>query len=340
MKVTSNNRMSTWSRILFGLAAAFLVISIYVPMWKIDLQAPQYPEGLNLLIYPDKLGGNVEIINGLNHYIGMKTLNSDDFVEFKFLPKIIWAFAALCLLTSVLGRKKVMYALFSAFVLFGIVAMIDFYRWEYDYGHNLDPNAAIVVPGQAYQPPLIGFKQLLNFGAYSIPATGGWLFIGSGALMLLSVIIEWKRARKSKFTTVSSMLALSLGLSACSQAGPEPIKLNKDNCDYCRMGISDGRFAAELITDKGRVYKFDDIVCMLNYIHENKIPSTVRQYVSDFEQPGTLIEAPAAYFINDEKVGSPMGGNTAAFTRKEAADKYAKQFGVPVTPWQDVKISN
>jgi len=53
--------------------------------------------------------------------------------------------------------------LFTLFVLFGIIAMVDFWRWEYDYGHDLDPNAAIIVPGMAYQPPLIGFKQLLNF---------------------------------------------------------------------------------------------------------------------------------------------------------------------------------
>ena len=71
-----------------------------------------------------------------------------------------------------------------AFIIFGIVAMVDFWIWEYNYGHDLDPNAAIKVPGMAYQPPLIGFKQLLNFGAYSIPDIGGWLFIGAGVLMV------------------------------------------------------------------------------------------------------------------------------------------------------------
>ena len=68
--------------------------------------------------------------------------------------------------------------------------MVDFYRWNYNYGHNLDPNAAIIVPGMSYQPPLIGYKQLLNFGAYSMPATGGMLFITTGILLLLVVLIE------------------------------------------------------------------------------------------------------------------------------------------------------
>ena len=61
--------------------------------------------------------------------------------------------------------------------------MYDFWRWEYNYGHNLNPDAAIIVPGMAYQPPLIGFKQLLNFGAYSMPDIGGWIFVSAGALV-------------------------------------------------------------------------------------------------------------------------------------------------------------
>ena len=186
------------TRILAALAGILLVISIFVPLWQIDLDAPQYPEGLKLLIYPDKLAGNVDIINGLNHYIGMKTLHTDDFVEFKVLPYIIGFFALLFVAVAIVGRKKFLYIAFGLFVVFGIIAMYDFWRWEYDYGHNLDPNAAIIVPGMAYQPPLIGFKQLLNFGAYSMPALGGWLFISSGLLMLTSIILE---LRKKKHVT-------------------------------------------------------------------------------------------------------------------------------------------
>ena len=74
--------------------------------------------------------------------------------------------------------------------------MVDFWRWEYNYGHNLDPSAAIIVPGMAYQPPLIGFKQLLNFGAYSIPDIGGWLFIVSGLMMATAVFLEYKKSKK------------------------------------------------------------------------------------------------------------------------------------------------
>ena len=91
-----------------------------------------------------------------------------------------------------MNRKKILYVLLTAFILFGIIAMIDFWRWEYNYGHNLDPKAAIIVPGMAYQPPLIGFKQLLNFGAYSIPDIGGWLFVLLGVVTISTLIFEVK----------------------------------------------------------------------------------------------------------------------------------------------------
>ena len=176
--------MKKSTKILLFVSAICLSVSIFVPIWRIELDAPQYPEGLNLLIYADKLGGNVEIINGLNHYIGMRTLHADDFIEFTVLPYIIGFFALLNLLVLLSANKKFLNILLILFVAFGILAMVDFWRWEYDYGHNLDPNAAIVVPGMAYQPPLIGFKQLLNFGAFSIPDIGGILFIASVIIFL------------------------------------------------------------------------------------------------------------------------------------------------------------
>jgi copper chaperone NosL len=261
-----NNKISVWSRILLIISSALLVVAIFVPLWQIELSAPQYPEGLGLKIYPDKIGGDVDIINGLNHYIGMKTLHAEDFIEFSVLVYIIGFYAILALMVATVGYKKVLYTVFTLFVLFGIVAMVDFWRWEYNYGHDLDPHAAIIVPGMAYQPPLIGYKQLLNFGAYSVPDVGGWLFIGSGLLMLIAVIKESTIFKKKKIKNINlaiSLLALVL-FSSCSSSGPEKINLNKDDCHNCKMSISDKRFACEIVTEKGRAYKFDDITCLMS----------------------------------------------------------------------------
>jgi copper chaperone NosL len=194
--VKNQHKISTLSRAILLLGGIALLAVIILPIWRIELIAPQYPEGLELLIYSNNLGGQVDIINGLNHYIGMKVLNVDDFIEFKVLPYIIAVYAALFLFTGLLGRRKMVYVLFGLFLLFGIVAMVDFYIWLYDYGHNLDPNAAIKVPGMAYQPPLLGYKVLLNFIAFSIPDTGGWIFIGCGIALAFVVFMEWKAAKK------------------------------------------------------------------------------------------------------------------------------------------------
>jgi copper chaperone NosL len=205
---SATQKISNLSRILLLISTLCLVVSIFVPIWRIDLDAPQYPEGLRLYIYSDKLGGDLDIINGLNHYIGMKTLHTEEFIEFSVLPYLIGSFALLSLIAAMLGKRKIIYWVFALFVLFGIVAMSDFWRWEYNYGHHLDPHAAIIVPGMAYQPPLIGFKQLLNFGAFSVPAKGGWLFISSGILLLFCVLIE--RRVPEKFIKKSQVPSLAL----------------------------------------------------------------------------------------------------------------------------------
>ena len=194
----TNYKMSPSHRFLIGLCGVALVAVIFLPIWRIELDAAQYPEGLELQIYSNKLAGEVEIINGLNHYIGMKTLHADDFIEFTVLPYLIALFAAGFLFVAALNSKKALYILFFAFLLFGVVAMVDFYIWEYNYGHNLDPNAPIKVPGMSYQPPLIGYKQLLNFGAYSIPDIGGWIFVLVGVIVAYCSMQEWRKSKNTK----------------------------------------------------------------------------------------------------------------------------------------------
>lgn len=336
-----NKKISILSRILLVASAALLAYSLKVPIWQIDLDAPQYPEGLNLKIFAGKLGGDVEIINGLNHYIGMKTLHTEDFIEFTLLPYIIGFFAAFSLISAAIGQKKVVYVLFGLFVTFGIVAMIDFWRWEYNYGHDLDPHAAIIVPGMAYQPPLIGFKQLLNFGAYSIPDTGGWMFIGSGLLMLIGVLKEsafFSRFKKKNAVGAAVVALLTFTFTSCGNSGPEEIKLNKDDCDNCKMSISDKRFACEILTSKGRAYKFDDVSCLLDYktAHSDKM-NNASYYIQDYLVPNTLSLINALTFVKGENISSPMGGNIAAFTNKDSATVYATQWQAELTSWESIQ---
>ncbi len=337
---TPEKNIGTISKGLLLIAGILLVVSLFNPIWRIELDAPQYPEGLALTIHANKLGGEVDIINGLNHYIGMKTLHANEFIEFTVLPYIISFYALACLLVIFINKKKALYFLFGAFVLFGIVAMIDFWRWEYDYGHNLDPNAAIIVPGMAYQPPLIGFKQLLNFGAYSIPDIGGWLFIVSGLLMAAAVILEFMKTKKMmKQNMMAVVLPIILfSFFSCGQKDPDPIKLNSDNCDNCGMTISNPKFAAVLFTTKGRTYKFDDISCLLDYKNDNKEKAIgAGLYVSNFLNDNKLLPVEIAVYIKGDNVKSPMGGNIAAFNDRESANTYAVDLSAEFTDWNAIK---
>ena len=334
-------KMKPVSRILLVLSGLALFIVLFVPIWRIDLVAPQYPEGLMLLIHADKLAGNVDIINGLNHYIGMRTLHEDDFIEFKILPAIISFFAVLFIGVGVIGKRKLMNILLITFIAFGIIAMADFWRWEYDYGHNLDPNAAIIVPGMAYQPPLIGFKQLLNFGAWSFPDIGGWIFVAAGAILLFCVLYEARRFKRYKRIRSTPVLALavllSFGFSGCNP-GPEPIRYGRDNCHFCKMTISDNRFGAEVLTKKMKVYKFDDTHCLTAFLKEGQVASEQVKgiYVTNFGEPHELLDVNKAHFLKSETLKSPMGGNVAAFTNEEALKAVGTQHQGKVLTWNEL----
>jgi copper chaperone NosL len=174
----------------------FLTTLWLFPMWRIDLRAPQYPGGLSMQIWLNDVKGDVAIINGLNHYIGMKTIHRDDFPEFVYLPIVMLTFMSLGIVVLLLKRKVFYYIWALTFVIIALYSFYDFYKWEYAYGHHLDPNAPIQVPGMSYQPPLFGYKKLLNFEVLSQPDVAGWFFIAVGILIASISIYEWKNKIK------------------------------------------------------------------------------------------------------------------------------------------------
>jgi len=128
----------------------------------------------------------------------MATLHTENFPEFRILPIVFGVFSFFSLLLFFIGRRLGVAILLLFYTVFILISAVDFYRWNYQYGHNLDPNAAIKVPGMAYQPPLIGYKQLLNFGAYSVPDTGGWLLIAALVLLCFIVAKEFRMFQKKQ----------------------------------------------------------------------------------------------------------------------------------------------
>jgi copper chaperone NosL len=332
------NAISKASQYLLVFAGICILGAIFFPIWRIELDAPQYPEGLKLLIFANKMGGDVDIINGLNHYIGMKTIHAEEFIEFTVLPYIFAFFAAFSFVVSYFKNRKALLFLLITFFLFGVLAMFDFWWWEYEYGHNLDPTAAIIVPGMAYQPPLIGFKQLLNFGAFSIPDIGGWTMLSGGIIIFFCYAFEAGWLKKFIKSKASMLFFLPLFISSCQPDGPEQIVINKDLCTFCKMTISDPLFGAEVITKKGRIYKFDDLSCLLRYIKENKDMEIQSHYVCNYLGQNELISAETASYIKGGGLKSPMAGNIAAFVTKAQADEQGHRLGAESTDWKTLTI--
>lgn len=178
--------MNRTSRLLLATAALLLVATFFLPLWQIELEAPQYPEGLGMNIFLHTVEGaspnDLESINNLNHYIGMKRIEPDSIAELAFMPYIMAGMIVLGLLAAASGRRWTALAWVALFAALGIAGMIDFYIWEYNYGHDLDPKAIIKIPGMSYQPPLIGSEQILNFMAHSYPGIGAVIAAVSGML--------------------------------------------------------------------------------------------------------------------------------------------------------------
>ena len=337
-----NNRLSTASGIITWICAVSLIGVLFLPIWRIELWAPQYPEGLQLKIYANRLGGNVDVVNGLNHYIGMRTLHEKDFFEFALLPYIIGAFVALGIVAAIVNRKWVFLTWVGCYLLFAVVALIDFYYWEYNYGHNLNPSAPIQVPGMSYQPPLIGYKQLLNFGAWSVPGAGGYIFMGAGVLMALFGFIELRRKPTSSFTNVSTSLTtaaviIMICCTSCS-TGPQPIQFGKDACDFCKMTILDQRFGGEVITKKGKVYKFDDIHCITSFLRSASIEKTnvAGIFLLDYSAQKKFVPANQSFLLQSNGLHSPMGGNTAAFVNEANREQAKQQVNGTNIQWNDI----
>jgi hypothetical protein len=185
-------------RFLLLLAFLCLVPTYVTPLYNMTMFAPQYPHGLRLDIYSYKLqGGNagqdVKEINILNHYIGMKDLVTEDFTEFKWLPFVIGIVGLLFLRAAVLGKVSHLVDVTVLFVYFGAFALWSFGYKMYQYGHDLDPKAAVRV--DPFMPPMFGFKQLANFEVYSYPQLGSYALAAAAAVLAVALFFAWRQRR-------------------------------------------------------------------------------------------------------------------------------------------------
>lgn len=342
--------MKRLSRILFLLSIFLMVVPFFTPIWRVMLQAPQYPEPIGIYIHTNTIKGinenDLENINLLNHYIGMKQIIPESIPELQYMPYLILGFIITGLMVFFLNRTLWVGIWLAIVLAFAFAGLYDFYLWEVDYGTSLNPNAPIKVANMTYIPPLIGSKQLLNITASSYPAFGGIVFIFSIILAILSIALNAhnhstpseptasdkgisKKLQKKEiiYNTIKKsaiLLGIFITLTACSKQ-PEPIQHNHDTCQLCKMLISDARFGAEIVTNKGKIYKFDSIECMTSFLRATQ-ETIMGMYTVDYSMPHTLIDASNAYYLHTELIPSPMGANILSFAHKDSCENYYNKY--------------
>ena len=184
--------LNLWSRLLLLAAAVTIAVSIFFPLWKMHLVAPQYSDGLDLFIYSYKIvggglnGQHLVEINNLNHYIGMAPIQQADFLEMRWIPFIFGLITLMILRSVVFGQMGNLVDLFVVYCYFGIFSIGSFWYRLYTYGHNLDPHAPMHIT--PFTPLLLGTKQIANFRESSYPQLGAYLLCFS---VLLIVLAGW-----------------------------------------------------------------------------------------------------------------------------------------------------
>jgi hypothetical protein len=193
------------SKILMIVGSLLLLGLFAYPLWNITLEAPQYPIPLGMDIHIDKFEDTNEFdiknINLMNHYVGMQFI-PETIPEFKIFPVVIGIMVLLGVVIGFIGNYKWFLFWFILMSVLGIAGMYDFYLWEYNYGHNLDPKAIMNFKNpdgsvMGFQPPLYGTKDILNFTAHSYPRAGAWfMFIGM-FLTFVAFFVGKKEAKNS-----------------------------------------------------------------------------------------------------------------------------------------------
>lgn len=177
------------ARVVLALLVVPLALSFTAPVWRIAMEAPQYPEGLSMDISAYKIvgghdGEDIQEINTLNHYIGMKHIDRASMSDLDWIPFALGALLILTLRVAAIGNVR---SLVDLTVVTAYVSLFAFGRFAYRlwvFGHDLAPDAPVKV--KPFMPVLLGSKQIANFTTHSYPLLGS-LFLGVFVLGVVAV---------------------------------------------------------------------------------------------------------------------------------------------------------
>lgn len=195
--------------LLLALAAACLFATIFLPVWSMTLRAPQYPKGLRVLAYVDRFTGDVEEIDGLNHYIGMRPLHEAAQLERSIAIHSIVGLTLLCLAATVVHTRWAALLAAPAFS-FPFVFLADLYYWMRDSGTNLDPHAPLSSSIKPFVPPILGEGHIGQFRTVASVEVGWLLALFASALIVVGL---WLHRRAYRPLVVAAASREALGAS-------------------------------------------------------------------------------------------------------------------------------
>lgn len=140
---------------------------------------------------------------------------------------------------------------------------------------------------------------------------------------------------------LSCLVLLVILLLAGCQVEPKPIAYGEVNCTHCQMTVSDNRYGAELVNDKGKAFYFDSAECLAQYLDQNPEQAEKAAFVlvTDFTKPGELIDARSVSFIQSKELPSPMGMFLTAVADQAAATKMQQEVGGRLLNWEEALIA-
>jgi copper chaperone NosL len=361
------------TRLLMILAALLLIPVFHTPLWRIGLVAPQYPEGLGMDIYVNDVRGqdrhDIQNINILNHYIGMKEINPEAIPELEIMPKVLAGLAASGVVVGLIGSPVLMATWLVVFLGAGTAGMVDFYLWNIDYGHNLSPDAPIRIPGMTYSPPIIGTTQLLNIRASSWPGLGTGFLTLSALLAGLATFYGFQ-ARRARATGPLLLLPFLLPLAALAGCDPSidagdrsthregglgearrpivapPLAVHdsmdydrRDFDPYCLVEVETIRWGGMLELKNGETLPFASASCLAAFIAGGHVaPELIaRTRVVDFSQGWKLVDAASARFLVTPNLKTPAGPlNALAVETDRLATSLQEAYSGRLVTWEEL----
>jgi hypothetical protein len=177
------------------LGAAFvLLISLFLPYWVLNLKAPQFPDGLTITAYVNRLEGDVGELEGLNHYVGLGSFEDAAVLERSVAVFAVLGLAALLAAGLYIHSRWVLLLTLPALV-FPIVFLADLQYWLYDFGHNLDPLAPLAAAVGEFTPPIFGTSKIAQFHTLALPGFGLLLALAASVMVGWALVLH-RRAYK------------------------------------------------------------------------------------------------------------------------------------------------